>query len=117
MPLDPVSRLVLDEAGSLPTRVLVVDDPDLANHLVDVGHDVLASCDDQRDQQRLSEGVREWGGAYVEVVLARLGKAIASLDELAAELAQRANGRPLHLVAGGRDNVTVVVMDVADGAG
>ena len=56
MPLDPVSRLVLDEAGSLPTRVLVVDDPDLANHLVDVGHDVLASCDDQRDQQRLSAG-------------------------------------------------------------
>ena len=115
MPLDPVSRLVLDEAGSLPTRVLVVDDPDLANHLVDVGHDVLASCDDQRDQQRLSEGVREWGGAYAEVVLARLGKAIASLDELAAELAQRANGGPLHLVAGGRDKHLTPAMNLTLG--
>lgn len=84
MTLDPVSRLLLDEAGLAeadpllagPVRattpvattttppvgpvettapsVLVIDDPALANHLHATGHAVRAYCDDLRDERELT---------------------------------------------------------------
>lgn len=105
MTLDPVAALMLDEAGDLTARVLVVDEPALANQLRSAGHDVVACCDDLLEE-RLLEGdparLDEPALAGVEVVLLRLPKSLGMLEDYAQRIAAWA-GPQLRLVAGGRE--------------
>ena len=71
MPLDPVLTLMLEEAGSLPGRVLVVDDPDgaLVRAVADTGAQVRAWNDDVREENgvpleaRLTGSIADWAGS------------------------------------------------------
>lgn len=103
---DPVARLILDEAGDLPQRVLVVDDREgeLTRAVLASGRDVVAYCDDLRDARDLPHGtsldsltpdaLRDVG-----VALVRLPTSLAALEETTHRLAVA--GVP-HVVAGGR---------------
>ena len=105
MTLDPVAALMLDEAGDLTARVLVVDEPALANQLRGAGHDVVACCDDLLEE-RLLEGdparLDEPALAGVELVLLRLPKSLGMLEDYAQRISAWA-GPQLRLVAGGRE--------------
>ncbi|MGB7962494.1 MAG: hypothetical protein WCF12_05980, partial [Propionicimonas sp.] len=90
MTLDPVAALMLDEAGDLGARVLVVDEPALANQLRSAGHDVVACCDDLLEERQL-EGdparLDEQALAGVELVLLRLPKGLGLLEDYAQRFA------------------------------
>ena len=108
MTLDPVARLLLDEAGTPPGRVLVVDDVGgaLTRHLIGLGTDVRAWCDDLRDERAVPADVRtppptpadDW---RPDLVLWRLPKGMGALEDIAERLSGvlPADGRVL---AGGR---------------
>lgn len=105
MTLDPVAALMLDEAGDLGTRVLVLDEPALANQLRSAGHDVVACCDDLLEERQLDGDparLDEPALAGVEVVLLRLPKSLGMLEDYAERIAAWA-GPQLRLVAGGRE--------------
>ena len=106
MPLDPVLTLMLEEAGSLPGRVLVVDDPDgaLVRAVADTGAQVRAWNDDVREENgvpleaRLTGSIADWAP---DLVLWRLPRSLGALEDYAQTLA---NELPAHarVLAGGR---------------
>lgn len=109
--LDPVSALLLDEAGepiagAASSPILVLDDPALATHLHGAGHEVRAYCDDLRDELLLPvaglAAVDEAALAGVRVVLARLPKSLGLLEDYAQRIAGF-GGPDVHLLAGGRE--------------
>lgn len=108
MTLDAVARLLLEEAGPLSGRILVVEDAGgaLTRAALDAGADVRAWCDDLRDEEAVPEGVRTPtptppDGWRPDLVLWRLPKALSALEDTAERLsgALTAEGR---LLAGGR---------------
>ncbi len=112
--VDPVSRLILQEAGELAGTVLVVDDVEgvLSRAALDAGVRVVAACDDSRDEAELPRGVTFLTGladpaaaavlALVDVVLWRLPRALSAVSEVAELLAARCPDH-VRVVAGGRD--------------
>ena len=107
MTLDPVSALMLDEAGPLSGRVLVVDDVEarLTHAAQAAGAEVLTWCDDVRDLDLVPPANRLPGappaGWRPDVVLLRLPTSLSALEDYAEHLARllAPGGR---LVAGGR---------------
>ncbi len=106
MPLDPVSTLMLEEAGPLPDRVLVLDDPegDLVAAVADAGVQVRAWNDDVRDEAQVPVDARLTGpftGWSPDLVLWRLPRALSALEDYAQTLA---NDLPAHarVIAGAR---------------
>lgn len=106
MPLDPVASLILDEAGDLTGRVLVMDDAggELTRAAASAGADVRTWCDDLRELRQVpaGHGVEALPpGWSPDVVLWRLPRAVSAVEDYAEHLA-----RVLHpgarLVAGGR---------------
>jgi 16S rRNA (guanine1207-N2)-methyltransferase len=118
--LDPVSRIILDEAGDLGDVVLVVDDADgaLATAALGRGARVLAACDDIRDEELLPSGATvvdltgEPDLSEVTTVLWRLPKAVAAVEDIAEVLALRC-APDVHVSAGGRDKHLVPAMNDA----
>jgi 16S rRNA (guanine1207-N2)-methyltransferase len=118
--VDPVSRIILDEAGELGEVVLVVDDVDgrLARAAVDRGARVLAACDDIRDEVLLPDGVTpvdltaEPDLSAVTTVLWRLPKAVAAVEDVAEVLTLRC-APSVRVYAGGRDKHLVPAMNEA----
>ena len=106
MTLDPVAALMLDEAGPLPDRVLVVDDVGgaLTRAAVDAGSDVRTWCDDLRDvahvppAQRLVAPLTDW---TPQLVLWRLPKSLSGVEDYAEQLAAHV-APATRVVAGGR---------------
>ncbi len=111
MTLDPVSGLLLEEAGIIPSTgpgpaTVVIDDPALANHLHAGGHSVQAYCDDLRDENELTipplaelDQARLTG---VRLVLLRLPKSLGMLEDYAQRVAAHASPG-VRLLAGGRE--------------
>lgn len=110
---DAVARLILDEAGPLEGRVLVLDDVGgaLTRAAVDAGRTVRAFCDDLREAEDLPLGTRLDSPAdpYVrtaEVVLVRLPASLGALEDQCQAVAGAAAGRGasggLRWVSGGR---------------
>jgi len=106
MSLDPVASLMLDEAGALDGRVLVVDDAGgaLTRAAVAAGADVRTWCDDLREWQAVPETHRievlppDWSP---DLVLWRLPRAVAAVEDYAEHLATLL-GPNARVVAGGR---------------
>lgn len=106
MPLDPVSSLILDEAGALPARVLVLDDPTggLVRGAAALGADARAWSDDVRaerlvaPERRLADHEQDW---VPDLVLWHLPRSLSALEDYAQHLAATlpAHGR---VVAGAR---------------
>jgi len=90
---DPVADLILEEAGPLTGRVLVLDDVGgaLTRAAAAQGADVLAWCDDLRDALEVPASHRLLGpppaGFVPDVVLWRLPKSLAALEDYAEFLA------------------------------
>ena len=108
MELDPVGTLLLDEAD-LPAdggKILVIDEPALASHLRDRGLDVLAYCDDLRDERSLAgPGLAVLDQSTldgVELVLLRLPKSLGMLQDYAERVACWASPT-VRLLGGGRE--------------
>ncbi len=101
--LDPVDRLILDESPEPTGGVLVIDAPALATEAGARGWEVVAYCDSLLDERLLTVPVVEeltvGALAGVDLVLMRLPKAVAALEEYAQRLALVPGVR---LVAGGR---------------
>lgn len=120
MRLDPVAALMLDEAGPLPGRVLVVDDVEggLTRAAVDAGAEVLTWCDDLRDLAHIPEShrlpTRPPEGWAPDLALVRLPKSVAALEDYAEHLARMLapGGR---VVAGGRTKHMTPSQNVALG--
>ncbi len=106
--LDPVARLVLDEAGEDLGRTLVLDDRAgaLTSALLGRGVDVQAWCDDLRDEAQLPipalPALDSRTLAGVETVLARLPKSLGALSEYVEQVAAWASPT-VRVVAGGRE--------------
>ena len=108
---DPVTRLMLAEAGVLGATVLVIDDAggELARAALDSGARVLAHCDDLRDEAALPPGVEvlDWleptsALGEVDTVLWRLPRSLDAVSEVCEILARACPAR-VRIVAGGRD--------------
>ncbi len=106
--LDPVSALLLDEAGELPRDFCVIDDAGgaLCRALPATKVTPVAHCDDIRDEAHLPATVRVADSLAEAVtgaslVIARLPKGLDALEELAATVASLADPA-VRLVAGGR---------------
>lgn len=112
MPPDAVARLILDEAGGLGGRVLVLDDADaaLTHAALTAGCEVRAFCDDVRDAAALPPGTRldSPDDPFVraaDLVLLRLPASLGALEDRCQAIAGAASVAPtpgLRLVAGGR---------------
>ncbi|MEA5118186.1 MAG: methyltransferase [Propionicimonas sp.] len=122
---DPVSRLLADELQQLTGRsavagpLLVIDDPALANHLRQEGRDVLASCDDLRDERSLTlagvDCLDQSTLAAAQVVLLRLPKSLGMLQDYAERIAAWAPP-DVRVLAGGREkHLTRSMNDVLAG--
>lgn len=105
---DAVAHLILDEAGPLAGRVLVLDDAGgaLTRAALDAGAEVRAFCDDLRDTRALPEGTAldsptDPFVASADVVLLRLPAALGALEDRCQWIAPTASA-PARLVAGGR---------------
>jgi len=109
MTLDAVARLILDEAGDLRGRVLVLDDRGgaLTQAVVDAPDGaVRAWCDDIRDADALPVGSglsspTDPAVRSAELVLARLPTSLGALEDL-CQLAAASASPELRFVAGGR---------------
>lgn len=122
---DPVSDLILDEAGDPGGVVLVVDDVGgaLASAALDRGARVLAACDDVRDEEELPDGVERVSLMApvapdlheVRTVLWRLPRAVAAVEDVAQVLASRCSSE-VHVYGGGRDKHLAPAMNDALGA-
>lgn len=106
MPLDPVASLILAEAGDLQGRVLVIDDAggELTRAAASAGAEVHTWCDDLRElrqvpaEHRIDALAPGWSP---DLVLWRLPRAVAAVEDYAEHLASRL--RPgARIVAGGR---------------
>lgn len=120
--LDPVSRLILDEAGPDLGRTLVLDDHEgaLSAELIRRGVDVRVWCDDLRDERRLPIAALPSLGpatiAGVESVLLRLPKSLGALAEYVQQVAAWA-APTVRIVAGGRDkHLTTAMNEVLAGS-
>ena len=118
MSLDPVASLMLDEAGPLPERVLVVDDIGgaLTQAVADTGADTLTWCDDLRDQAHVPVAHRVLGllprDWTPDLVLWRLPTALSAVEDYSEYLAGRlAPGS--RIVAGGRTKHMTVAFNAA----
>ncbi len=107
MNLDPVASLILDEAGPLAGKVLVLEDEGgaLTRAAIAQGADVLAHCDDMRDQAHLPRD-HVFSGApspewVPDIVLWRLPAAISAVEDTAEMLAGWVHPGT-RIVAGGR---------------
>ncbi|MDO5682386.1 MAG: methyltransferase [Propionibacteriaceae bacterium] len=124
--MDPVDRLILDEAPEPAGRVLVLDAPDLAAAVADRGWPVVAYADSLLLENHVTVPVIDrlpgqvvgspmsqppMSGADnapavsteladVDLVVLRLPKSVAALEEYAQRLAWLPRG--VHVVAGGR---------------
>lgn len=94
MSLDPVSALILAEAGELAgRRVLVVDDAggEMTRAALEAGADVRAWCDDLRDQLAVPAAHRLTGAVPADlspdVILWRLPRALSAVEDYAEHLA------------------------------
>lgn len=107
--MDPVDRLILDEAPEPAGRVLVVDAPEVAAAVSERGWEVVGYADSLLAER--SYGVPAVSSlpdpariptelVDVDVVLMRLPKSVAALEEYAQRLALLPTG--VRLVAGGR---------------
>ncbi|HHU40117.1 MAG TPA: methyltransferase [Propionibacterium sp.] len=118
MPLDPVASLMLDEAGPLPGRVLVLDDVGgaLTRAVADAGSEVRTWCDDLRDLEDVPLSHRLPRGAEAtwtpDLVLWRLPRALAAVEDYAEFLAGRL-GPDARIVAGGRTKHMTVAFNAA----
>ena len=118
MPLDPVASLMLDEAGPLPARVLVLDDVDaaLTRAAMDAGAEVRTWCDDVRDLDAVPPAVRVTGVLppdwSPELVLWRLPQALSAVEDYAEYLAGHLSPEA-RIVAGGRTKHMTVAFNVA----
>ncbi|MFV0284831.1 MAG: hypothetical protein ACK5IM_00395, partial [Demequina sp.] len=107
MALDPVSSLMMDEAGDLSGRVLVIDDVggSLTREVAQRGADVKAWCDDLRDEAHLPRRLvveQAAGGAWVpDTVLWRLPRAVSGVEDVGEMLASWLHPTA-RVVAGGR---------------
>ena len=105
MPLDPVSSLMLDEAGPLPARVLGLDDPDgsLVRAVAELGVEVRGWADDVRAEAAIPPELRltEEADWPPDLVLWHLPRSLSALEDYAQILAARL---PAHaqVIAGGR---------------
>lgn len=116
---DAVDRLLLDEAGKPGGRVLVVDDAGgvLTRSLLAAGVDVRAWCDDLRDERDVPEGVRTptpapADGWRPDLVLWRLPKALAALQDTAERLSDALTPGGLVLGGGSTKHMTRTQNDV-----
>lgn len=118
--LDPVSALILAEAGDLGATVLVVDDRHgaLSRAALDAGARVLAACDDVRDEAELPEGVTpvdltaDPDLSAVDTVLWRLPKAVAAVEDVAEQLAMLCS-KNVRVYGGARVKHLVLAMNDA----
>lgn len=118
MTLDPVASLMLDEAGPVMGRVLVLDDVGgaLTRAVADAGADVHAWCDDLRDLEDIPAEHREPGLPSPDwppgLVLWRLPRSVAAVEDYAEHLAEilPRHGR---IVAGGRTKHMTPAQNVA----
>ncbi len=105
MTLDAVARLILDEAGPLPRRVVVVDDVAgaLTSAALAAGCEVETWCDDVRDEADVPPENRlsELTSADADLVLWRLPRALNAVDDIGQRLAAGASPN-LRVVAGAR---------------
>lgn len=106
MPLDPVASLMLDEAGALQGRILVLDDSGgaLTRAIADAGADVLTWCDDLRDLRHVPPTHRIDAlpaGWSPDLLLWRLPRAVAAVEDYAEHLALLLSPQA-RIVAGGR---------------
>lgn len=104
---DAVARLMLEHAGPLHGRILVLDDVQgaLTRTLLDAGADVSAHCDDLRDAEALPPAARlevldEAAVAAADLALLRLPKSLGALEDRCQTLT--GGGPRLRAVAGGR---------------
>ncbi|WP_432559565.1 class I SAM-dependent methyltransferase [Granulicoccus sp. GXG6511] len=107
--MDPVDRLILDESPEPDGPVLVVDAPELATAASARGWAVWGYADSLLLEQRFDVPmIDRWPGdadggapdADIELILLRLPKAVAALEEYAQRFALLP--RDVRLVAGGR---------------
>lgn len=118
MPLDPVASLMLDEAGPLPGRVLVVDDVDgeLTRAVSDAGADVLAWCDDLRELEHVPVPQRVSGllppDWTPDLLLWRLPTALSAVEDYGEYLAGRL-APTSRIVAGGRTKHMTIAFNTA----
>lgn len=101
--LDPVDRLLLDEAPARLSTVAVFDAPALVEPLIARGGELRVFCDDIRDAALvpaalLVEHPDELGGAGLAI--GRLPKSLGALDEIAVSTLGRDD---MLFLAGGRD--------------
>ncbi len=106
---DPVAALMLDEAGPLPSRIAIVDDVGgtLARAALARGVEVVAVCDDVRDEDALPPGVAVAAAMEpsifdnTDLVLWRLPRSLDAVSEVCETIAA---GAPpsVRVVAGGR---------------
>ena len=89
LPLDPVDRLIRDEAPQTASAVAVLDAPALVPHALELAADVRVFCDDVRDAALVPEDLlveHPSDLAGVDLALARLPKSLAALDEMAVSV-------------------------------
>lgn len=109
MPLDAVARLMLDEAGELPARVLVIDDAGgaLTTEVAESGREVRTYCDDLRDAEAIPPALRldtlaDPFVAAADLVLLRLPASLAELEDDCDALISAGPRAGLRVVTGGR---------------
>ncbi len=118
MSLDPVASLVLDEAGPLTGRVLVLDDVggELTRAAVDAGAEVRSWCDDVRDLAAVPPDVRVLGVLppdwSPDLVLWRLPQSLSAVEDYAEYLAGLLTPSA-RIVAGGRTKHMAVSFNAA----
>lgn len=118
MPLDPVASLMLDEAGPLPGRVLVLDDVGgaLTEAVMDAGSGVHTWCDDLRDMEAVPAEARltgPWPGSWTpQLVLWRLPKSLSAVEDYGEFLATHLPPTA-RIVAGGRVKHMTTAFNVA----
>lgn len=117
MSLDPVASLMLDEAGPLPDRVLVVDDVGgaLTAASIEAGAEVLTWCDDLRELDAVPQAVHISvlpPGWTPDLVLWRLPQALSAVEDYAEHLATLL-GPDSRVVAGGRTKHMTIAFNTA----
>lgn len=106
--LDPVTDLLLLEAGDIPAPVAVLDDVEgrLTRVLVERGYQPRVWCDDVRAEQFVGESLRctdpHQAVAEARTVLWRLPRAVAAVEEY-GEIISRHAHPDVQVVAAGRD--------------
>lgn len=106
--LDPVTELLLSEAGEIAEPIGVLDDVDgaLCRTLADRGYTARVWCDEVRDERAVPQPWRrptpQQAVAGVRTVLWRLPRALGAVDEYAQAIAEHADPA-VRMIAGERD--------------